>query len=784
MRALVFSLLLLAAAAPAAAQSFGGSAAVRGDEVLFGQSMTDREPGAVFVFRRSGDEWRQAARLTASDAVTGDRFGAFVALSGDVLAVGAPEIDEGRGAVYVFERAASGEWRQTARLVPDRRVAGDRFAIELALEGDLLLAAVSDGDSATGTVFAFRREGDGTWRPAGELAPPPGVGFDEGFGRTLVVIDGAAMVAAAGADSGKGAVWIWPAVGEGWGEPARISGSVPGGRFGAGAAFAGDRLLVGVPGTDRGTGEVLVYEEEGGEWVEVQRIRPEAAGPQSFFGAVMTRHGDQVWIGAPSADRFRGAVYVYRLEDGSATPVARLAATDVEPGASFGAAVGVGEGVAAIGVPGDDFGYGTGRIYVAENGAWRTAQEVMVTVEPLPAVAGEPVECVEGAASSFTCKDVTLLSFIPVQRMGGGRGVELNDVWGWTDPETGREYALVGRMDGTSFVDVTDPVNPVYVGNLPKTEGSPGSTWRDIKVYEDHAFIVADNAGHHGVQVFDLTRLRGAGQSPPAVFEPDAWYGEVHSAHNIVINTQSGYAYAVGSGGGGETCGGGLHMIDIRDPKNPKFAGCFADPSTGRQKTGYTHDAECVTYRGPDPDYQGREICFGSNETALSIADVTDKSNPTAIAMAEYPNVGYTHQAWLTDDQKYLLMDDELDEMQGLVENTRTLIWDVSDLDDPILVREFLNPNSTAIDHNLYVKGDKVFQSNYVQGLRILDISDILDPVEVGFFDTVPYGDDGTRFDGSWSNYPYFESGIIVVTSGDEGLFLLRYEPSGDRPIS
>ena len=92
-----------------------------------------------------------------------------------------------------------------------------------------------------------------------------------------------------------------------------------------------------------------------------------------------------------------------------------------------------------------------------------------------------------------------------------------------------------------------------------------------------------------------------------------------------------------------ETCGGGLHMIDIRDPENPQFVGCFSDPSTGIQKTGY---ARCAVRRctGPDAEHRGREICFNSNETALSIADVTDKQNPMALAVAEYPNVGYTHQ--------------------------------------------------------------------------------------------------------------------------------------------
>jgi choice-of-anchor B domain-containing protein len=100
------------------------------------------------------------------------------------------------------------------------------------------------------------------------------------------------------------------------------------------------------------------------------------------------------------------------------------------------------------------------------------------------------------------------------------------------------------------------------------------------------------------------------------------------------------------------------------------------------------------------------------------------------------------------------------------------------------VAEEYMNPNSVSIDHNQYVVGDKVYQSNYVAGLRVIDISDIENPKEVGFFDTVPYGSDGPRFDGSWSNYPFFESGVIVVTSGDEGLFLLRYRAEDERPIS
>ncbi|MGH7572241.1 MAG: choice-of-anchor B family protein, partial [Gemmatimonadota bacterium] len=675
-----------------------------------------------------------------------------------------------------------GGWSQTAKL--EGRAVGDSLGLKVALHGDVALVAAA-GDSGAGEVRVFRRNPAGVWEEA-EALEAAEIQPGDGFGSALAFLEGAAVVGAAGSDSAPGGVWIFPAEGGAFGEPVLVPGPGPGTGFGTSLAAFGEKVLVGAPSASRGVGVVVVLaRDEAGDWGPERVLVPFTGRPPLEFGSTIVPLEDEVWIGAPGGNAFGGAVYrvTFDPESREWTAMTRFAAPDLEPGDRFASALAVGRDVAAAGLPGDDYAAGSGAILERRTDGWEVAARVASEIAPLAAVVGGEVDCRGGTAGQFQCGHVDLLAFLPVQSIGGARGVELNDIWGWTDPETGREYALVGRMDGTAFVDVTDPTMPLYVGELPKTETSPGSVWRDIKVYQDHAFIVADGAGEHGVQVFDLTRLRNV-ESPPVTFTEDAHYDRIHSAHNIAINTETGYAYAVGNSGGGDTCGGGLHMIDIRDPESPTFAGCFSDPSTGRQKTGYTHDAQCVLYRGPDEDYQGREICFGSNETALSIADVTDKQNPVAVAIAEYPNVAYTHQAWLTEDHRYLLMDDELDELNGLVEHTRTLIWDVTDLDDPVLAEEFLNPNTTSIDHNQYVVGDKVYQSNYVAGLRVLDISDIENPEEVGFFDTVPYGSDGPRFAGSWSNYPFFESGVIVVTSGDEGLFLLKYRPEEDRPIS
>lgn len=348
----------------------------------------------------------------------------------------------------------------------------------------------------------------------------------------------------------------------------------------------------------------------------------------------------------------------------------------------------------------------------------------------------------------------------------------MSDMWGWTDPLNGKEYAIMGREDGTSFIDVTDPASPVYVGTLPHNGISP-SFWRDIKVYMNHAFIVADGLSGNGIQILDLTRLRDF-TGTPITFQMSALYDEINQAHNIVINEETGFAYVVGASGVG--CQG-LYMLDISEPLSPQFVGCHMEPASRRL---YTHDAQCVIYHGPDQNYAGREICVMSNENAIAIADVTTKNQVVSISSAAHPSAVYVHQGWLTDDHRYFIQNDEEDELDRFQNpngsNTRTIIWDITDLDDPVLATVH-DAIGTAIDHNLYVKGKFVFQSNYTDGLHILDISDPKNPIEAGFFDTyqtLPGSPGFEVWNGTWSNYPYFKSGAIAVSSFEEGLLMVR----------
>lgn len=361
-----------------------------------------------------------------------------------------------------------------------------------------------------------------------------------------------------------------------------------------------------------------------------------------------------------------------------------------------------------------------------------------------------------GQASGYPCKDVHLQSILPLSTFDDT--LEVNDVWGWTHGV--REFSIVGLYDGMGFVEITEPTNPMYLG---KVKGDK-SMFRDVKVYKNYALMVSE-AENHGMYVFDLERLLDLNPSSPQrprTLSADASFHGFDIAHNLVVNEDTGYVYAVGS----DKCDGGLYMIDMRSPLSPVFAGCFGDE-------GYTHDAHCVVYHGPDPIYQGKEICFCSNEDTVTIVDVTTKSNPRKLSSSRYALDAYTHQGWLTEDHAYFIFTDEYDEYY-YGHNTRTLVLDVQSLSRPTMAGQHFG-TTTAVDHNVYNKEGFSYIANYRGGLRILRIEDVSTAKfsEIGYFDTYP-ANDKAEYNGAWSVYPYFRSGNVVVSSIEAGLFVLR----------
>jgi choice-of-anchor B domain-containing protein len=420
-----------------------------------------------------------------------------------------------------------------------------------------------------------------------------------------------------------------------------------------------------------------------------------------------------------------------------------------------------------------------------------------------PAVA-QPYACEGGvvvhAAETYRCSNVDLLSRVTLQQMDAFSG---NDSWGWTDPQSGREYALMGLDNGTFFVDITEPGVPRLLGKLP-TE-SISTLWRDMKVHADHMFVVSE-AANHGMQIFDLTRLRGLEEDRHRTFVADAVFtgGDgpaFFRAHNVAINEETGRAYIVGARDHEHlVCQGGLYIVDVSQPKAPQFAGCFADD-------GYIHDVQCVIYSGPDSRYAGRELCFASSPASsglsignpnntLTIIDVTDSQQSVEVGKTSYGiavgsgmvQASFAHQGWLTGDQRHFFLNDEGDQLSfGL--NTRSIVIDVSDIEQPFFVDSYFY-STQSIAHNLFIRNRYLFAANYTTGLQVLDVGDLetsgrVDDISrIGYFDTFPDDDhprprdlrhdDAQTFQGAWSNYPFFESGVVLVSDINRGLFVLQ----------
>lgn len=740
----------------------------------------DTAVGSVQLFKRGADmKYTSAGKLEGAKA-GGAQFGAALAVLGDLALVGAPGESNG-GTVYTFTRAKDGSWSAAGTLPAQGVVAGDRFGAAIAIDANRV-AVGAPSRKGKGAAYIFRREG-GNWIQESEQVAPPTVPGNALFGAAVAVNGDRVIVGAPAtnfavpaANVTRDSLFALLATAREASERTAIFEQMT-----ALAQPVGGR---GAPGGGRGgaagvtTGVVIAFERASfGSWRQVSSLAPFEFGNVSF-GSALNVVGNELWIGAPGSD---GSGRIYRAmadKDGGWSGMKKLGVDTVESGAQWAAAFAVSGDKAIVGMPGDGGGGGTVAFMARTTaGDWTLKSLNMPPVPPRYAqVTGKEVKCVDGKVGDFECGSTGLLSYLPISAIGGKRGVNLSGSWGWTDPVTGHDIAIIGRTDAAAFVDVTDPVHPKYLGDLPRTKGANMSSWREIKTYKNYALIVSDGSGdHHGIQIFDLTKLRN-------VTAPRRWTEDAHfdagSIHDIAVNEASGYAYAVGTASGGERCGGGSLMINMKNPLKPEFAGCFADVGTGRQKTGYTHDILCVMYKGPDARYKGHEICMASNETTVSIQDVTDKKNVKVLSHADYPTPGYTHQGWFTEDQRYFYMNDELDETGNIgksAEGTRTLIFDVADLEQPVMKKEYIGPTH-ASDHNLYVKGDRMYQSNYKAGLRILDVSDPLNPKEIGYMDTNP-GENSAGFQGSWNNYPFFKNGSIGVVSIGEGLFMVRDAP-------
>ncbi|KAK3328658.1 hypothetical protein B0T19DRAFT_196564 [Cercophora scortea] len=419
------------------------------------------------------------------------------------------------------------------------------------------------------------------------------------------------------------------------------------------------------------------------------------------------------------------------------------------------------------------------------NGAMNSAQYAAAT---------GPVACINGTAkvvagdamNTFRCNKIDFYDFVSHTGLGSKTG-EGSSSWGWTSPE-GREFVVIAQADGAAFAEITSAGKLVYLGRLPQSKGAATSIWREIRGYKNY-IVIGSEASKHGVQIFDMSKLLTVDPAKPVTYATPGdltgyWNGlPAGSTHNIVINEEKQYAVAVGAQPRSSTCKSGLIFIDLKDPKNPTSLGCASGD-------GYVHDAQCIVYRGPDTKYVGRDICYGYNEDTLTIFDVTNKNATNIISRTTYEGASYTHQGWVTDPnwQAFLVLDDEYDEYdkKGLAASGYpiTYFWNITSLEKPKQSGYFRSPGY-GIDHNQFVVNGFSYQSHYGAGLRVIDVTSLPQDAtgggvkEVGFFDVYPEDDANTNggsidFVGTWSHYPFFKSGFILVNTIERGAFVVK----------
>ncbi len=356
------------------------------------------------------------------------------------------------------------------------------------------------------------------------------------------------------------------------------------------------------------------------------------------------------------------------------------------------------------------------------------------------------------AGTTFQSSGVQLQAWFPFTAISPA-ATSASDCWGYTTA-SGKEYAILGMSNGTAFVDITIPSQSQLVEFMPKPASATDSLWRNAKTYLNYCYVVSEGGG--GIQIFDLAQI----EQGNVIDLGTVTTGGVASTHTMIINETTGYLYRMGGGSSG------IRVYSLANPALPAYVSAW-NPK-------YTHDG--AVFNWPSGPYAGREIFFacgglngGQTDTGMDILDITDKANIVTIGRATYPNAAYCHQAWISSDFKYAYINDELDEQNFGVPCT-TKIIDIQNLAAPFYAASYGN-GLPSVDHNLYIKGDNLFASNYKTGLRIFDITNRTAPTETAFFDTYP-AENATGFAGLWSNYPYFASGTVIGSDIQRGLFV------------
>jgi choice-of-anchor B domain-containing protein len=408
---------------------------------------------------------------------------------------------------------------------------------------------------------------------------------------------------------------------------------------------------------------------------------------------------------------------------------------------------------------------------------------------PLPRIITDklaaPTACTAGFAGAFPCHNIDFVAQVQLQEFPTAP-ISLSNLWGFVDLDDNREYAVVGHRNGTAVYDVTVPATPVLVGNV----AGNASLWREVKVYQvldpntgthrAYAYVTTE-AQNSGLQIIDLSNL-------PNSVSLAGTLAEFGSSHTVYISNVDYASMAALPGreaflviAGANVAGGAYRIYSLANPVAPTLV---TPPPAG---TGYMHDStsmiitdsrttQCAAGHNPC------EVLVDFNELSIDLWDVTNKSAPVKLSATTYPTASYVHSGWPTENNQFIVVHDELDELRRSI-NTHIYTLDVRNLTAPTLVTSYTGP-LTATDHNGYTRGDRYYVSHYKRGLVIFDLTAPLALTEIGSFDTyLSPSANSAGTDGAWGVYPFLPSGTILVSDIENGLFLLKKNETLPPPV-
>jgi choice-of-anchor B domain-containing protein len=385
------------------------------------------------------------------------------------------------------------------------------------------------------------------------------------------------------------------------------------------------------------------------------------------------------------------------------------------------------------------------------------------------ATAEAAAKCINGKAKGYACKKIDLLSEVNFNKLGGtSHG---SNLWGFVDPDDGREYALLGYSRGTAIIEVTNPKKPRIVTIV----SGLGSRWREIKVYsrynkkkkryDSYAYVVTEANGQ-GLQIVDLSELPAGANLIRSDLDVDAshtlFISNVDYATGVTLPGLTATLYVMDS----YVTGRGVTIFSLKNPSNPKIIGHY---------NTRVHDMYAETFTDSRvkqcaPGHNPCEILFGWHAHYIQVVDVTDKANPVDISALHPTAAVGSHSGWISKDKQWLFSFDEGDEIQNGF-NTLIRSIRISNLQSSTTFASWVG-KTPAIEHNGYVVGDELFVSNYTAGFRLFDASNPKKLKLIAYFDTFSPHDEPV-FSGAWGVYPFLKSGNILISDINRGLFVL-----------